>query len=482
MANASYNTYQSPIDRAQAIRGGRLANETRQIQNDTAGINNQKQRRAVEEYDRTLKTTTLARDSYELLNAAPEMREQLIKGYAAKDQTGFWAGGAGKSSEELQQMLEMNVNRGQQIGVFGEAPEKSAAYRQYLEGKKDPGFAASQEEAPKDTRSPEKILYDESLENPAFGASLKKPEPARKIVKGADGFNYYEDTQERVLPGVEQAKSESQSATDDKVALFESIGLSNEESIKHALNKIQLSPDPVNGLPSIIDLTTSEQRPVDSITMTALTQSLPDDDSIIESDGQNKSQNIYNRIDSGTTGLMASTKEWLEERVGQISGVNIQADKDMQIRQDLKMLQRQLVLSMIEGRFSATQMKAIEEDIDMSSSPLKGERTMKANLISIDKNLRKRLAAMRTKAKNRYTTPMPRADAFAQQKVINDFLRDLAVPQDGLQKVSTDDTPQPNASTAQPQANESAPEGIDPEDWKYVSPEDRKSILESRSK
>lgn len=143
-----YNTYVSPINRFQAIRGGRLANEGTAITNETRQIQNEQAQRGLAEYDKTLKTTNLAMDSLEVLQASPEARAQVIADKAANDTTGFWQGGQGKTSEQLEQMLKMNVQRGQMIGAIPATPE-------------------------------------------------------RKIIKDAQGLNRYQDTGEQVFPGVE---------------------------------------------------------------------------------------------------------------------------------------------------------------------------------------------------------------------------------------------------------------------------------------
>ncbi len=425
-----YNTYVSPIDRFQAIRGSRLANETRQTQNDTAGIQNQRAQRQLAEYDKTLKTTTLAIDSLEVLQAAPETRAQLIADKAAKDTTGFWEGGAGKTSQQLKQMLEMNVKRGKMIGAIPESKilkDVGGFNRNVDTGERT--FPDAQAPA-KDIRSPQLKLYDETQADPEFAASQEK------------------------------GPSESESAKEAEIAAYEAMGIDHDEAVKHAYKKITVHIDPTNGMPSVIDVTTGEQRPVDSSNLNALTYSLPGDDTITEGD----SLNLFSRFDSETSGIIPSIQEGLQETVGQLTGVNFQTEKTMIIRQDLKMLQKDLVRAMMDsGRFTATEMTSIEKEIDIAPSPSKGEVSMKAIFKSIDKNMRKRLVKYRLQAKSRYTLPADRADALIKQGMINDFIRDLGVQQ---------------GSEGAASGGGLAPEGWDPEDWKYVSEEDKRSILQ----
>ena len=490
MANASYNTYQSPIDRAQTIRGNRLANDTRQIQSNTADLNNQKESRAVEQYDRALKTTTLARDSYELLTAAPEMREQLIRSYAEKDQTGFWKGTVNQSSENIQHMLENNVTRGQQLGAFGEAPKdtRSPELKLYQEGLNDPEFAKTQTNPPEIYTDADGFKRD-SLTNKRVNPNLKV---APEIYTDADGFKRDSLTNKRVNPNLKVAPedtrspqrklydemiadpafAESQETKSDDVTTkqaeieaYEKLGFSNERAVKLAYNQYSIVTDPVSGMSSLVDKTTGESINLDNLTLKAMVSRQPEGDTI--TDGP--SLNLFNNVNSQMTGAITELRQIAQDTIGQVFDAEFLPEPVRNIRQKLKMQQQNLVRSLMTGdRFTATEMSAILKEVEIEPKTWLSGSSLKSKLKAIDETLRNRLINERDIIHNPSSSAKSIAKSLETSTAINNFLRNLAVPQ--------------TETTTQPQANELVPEGINPEDWDYVSPENKKAILESRKK
>ena len=414
MANASYNTYQSPIDRAQTIRGNRLANDTRQIQSNTADLNNQKESRAVEQYDRALKTTTLARDSYELLTAAPEMREQLIRSYAEKDQTGFWKGTVNQSSENIQHMLENNVTRGQQLGAFGEAP--------------------------KDNRSPELTLYQEGLNDPEFAKTQTNPP---ETYTDADGFRRDSLTNKRVNPNLKVAPEKT--AKQEEIDFYMNVlNMSEPDAIKHAYSRIVTRDNPVSGIPSLVDMTEATNTEITSTSMQQRSASIPEGDTIVPIENK-ESLNLYNRLDSDATGYFASAKALLGETVGQFTDYEFSTEETKILRQDLASTQNNMIRALVKGRYTEGQARLILKELSIAPDKNLTSKKLGAIFKSIDRTIRQDLIQARSDTKNRWLDETDRNEAYIKQRELNKFIWNLGVPQ-------TETTTQPNASTAQPQA------------------------------
>lgn len=85
-----------------------------------------------------------------------------------------------------------------------------------------------------------------SVAEGALGATTPKPE--RKIVKGADGFQYYEDTKERVLPGVERNENTSQTAFGQDWALYQKARETDPELAEEMLKFKRGEDKPSSGL------------------------------------------------------------------------------------------------------------------------------------------------------------------------------------------------------------------------------------------
>ena len=410
MANASYNTYQSPIDRAQTIRGNRLANDTRQIQSNTADLNNQKESRAVEQYDRALKTTTLARDSYELLTAAPEMREQLIRSYAEKDQTGFWKGTVNQSSENIQHMLENNVTRGQQLGAFGEAP--------------------------KDTRSPELKLYQEGLNDPEFAKTQTNPP---EIYTDADGFKRDSLTNKRVNPNLKVAPEKT--AKQEEIRYLTEVldpPLPMNEAIKRVYGLIVKHEDSVSGIPSSVDMLKGTETPMVSTSMEERSASLPEGDTVVPIDNA-QSLDLYNRINSDATGYFASAKATLGETVGQFTDYEFSTEETKILRQDLASTQNNMIRALVKGRYTEGQARLILKELSIAPDKNLTSKKLGAIFKSVDRTIRQELIQARSDTKNKWLDETDRNDAYIKQKELNKFIWNLGVPQ-------TETTTQPQAA------------------------------------
>tara|TARA_R110002153_G_scaffold132934_3_gene281931 strand:- start:4714 stop:6171 length:1458 start_codon:yes stop_codon:yes gene_type:complete len=441
MANASYNTYQSPIDRAQTIRGNRLANDTRQIQSNTADLNNQKESRAVEQYDRALKTTTLARDSYELLTAAPEMREQLIRSYAEKDQTGFWKGTVNQSSENIQHMLENNVTRGQQLGAFGEAPKdnRSPELTLYQEGLNDPEFAKTQTNPPETYTDADGFRRD-SLTNKRVNPNLKV---APEIYTDANGFKRDSLTNKRVNPNLKVAPEKT--AKQEEIDFYMNVlNMSEPDAIKHAYSRIVTRDNPVSGIPSLVDMTEATNTEITSTSMQQRSASIPEGDTIVPIENK-ESLNLYNRLDSDATGYFASAKALLGETVGQFTDYEFSTEETKILRQDLASTQNNMIRALVKGRYTEGQARLILKELSIAPDKNLTSKKLGAIFKSIDRTIRQDLIQARSDTKNRWLDETDRNEAYIKQRELNKFIWNLGVPQ-------TETTTQPNASTAQPQA------------------------------
>ena len=431
MANASYNTYQSPIDRAQAIRGGRLANETRQIQNDTAGINNQKQRRAVEEYDRTLKTTTLARDSYELLNAAPEMREQLIKGYAAKDQTGFWAGGAGKSSEELQQMLEMNVNRGQQIGVFGKLPDPMTPLQlqQIAKSKADAALAREKFEFEKKAKPTRNIIkndagqsfYEDDMTPVWEGEVLNDPNATDdtkefEFAKKNDGFDgSFQDWQNQ------GAVSTRQSKIDDYKRLFNA-----DEGMATLVadGKLETFQSDATGM-----ITT-----IEPFTKTVVNEYMPGFANVPVGGGVRARvgpvADLWGQMmKTDMTGWEASVKQGLQSSIGQFTSFRFAGDDLVQAVKSFEMFNLDYVNALRQNpKFSEGERNSIEKAVSVKPGAMMDQNSFVSEIKAVDRNMRILLASTRRIAASDDMPEDARKSAQVKAYAVESYLQDLNVP------------------------------------------------------
>lgn len=116
---------------------------------------------------------------------------------------------------------------------------------------------------------PKPVVVGDALVNPATGQPIYQAPQApseRRIVKGADGFNYYQDTGERVLPNV-TVQPEAPSAAESQIDRLVSTGLDRGTAIGIVDGRYVTSRDPITGQGVILDKATGQ--PIQSVPLEA---------------------------------------------------------------------------------------------------------------------------------------------------------------------------------------------------------------------
>lgn len=454
---AGYSTYTSPIDRMGAIAnvGGQIQQQKLQRQqapaqqelleqsisqnkqqstlNDQAiGVN---QRNIQKDEDLTLAQQGV-NDSMALLNATdPSQRlsmlnqiENRMRGNGRAEAADAIANIARQPFEAQNRAFEGNL----------EAAEMNYGLKRPVAKDRKIIKNAAGQSFYEDTKQP--VFEGEELD--------------RKVVKGADGFNYYEDTQERVLPDVEQ-KTEGQSARDDKISDYMRLFNADEGmATLVADGKLETFENDGTGL-----ITT-----VEPFTNRVINEYMPGYANVPVG-GAVRSRvgpvaNLWGQVlKTDITGWEASAKTGLQSSIGQFTGFRFAGEDLVKARKSFEIFNLDFVNALRQNpKFSEGERSSIEKAISVKPSTWKDQASFIDELAAVDKNMRIILSTTRAIAASNDMPKDARDAAQVKAYALESYLQDLNVPAWVRDEAKESD---------------STPEGIDPEDWKYYTPEQK---------
>lgn len=260
----------------------------------------------------------------------------------------------------------------------------------------------------KETISPELRRFREAGADPAFAASLKEADPAAKPTASEAKFNNYMKLE----------------------------GMTEERAIKLTNGDLQVTVDPTLGGIMIVDRTNDTLTELTDSNLEEILQSVPDDDMIREGG----SLELFSQIDETMTGAAPALQQFLQDTAGQVFDVDFIPDEVAQTRQMFSMQQKDLVRALQNSpRFTEGERQSIEKEIDIAPKTWTSAASLKSRLVAIDRSLRNRLVNERKKAKSPETNSKDVKGHLLKANIIEDFLRNLNVPQGGDDQSAEDE-------------------------------------------
>lgn len=253
----------------------------------------------------------------------------------------------------------------------------------------------------------------------------------------------------------DREKNEKESAREQKIKDYqETFGWSRSMAMDMVDGNIRIVTDPVMGGSVAYNTRTDESRPVDmpsDLKKKAISEATAPGEGAGEA-----SINLYRQAEN-TTGLWPTLSNTLQGVTGQF-GINVADPEVQEAIQNFTTVKRDLVRALANNpRFLGTEMEVIRKEIDISPGVFTDVQTLQSKMRGIDSALRERLKNMREAKFDRSLPADTRQAAAQNEKDIANFLRVLGVPRE--------DESQGTLS--------GPPDGVDPEIWEIMEPEER---------
>ncbi|MEX0282110.1 MAG: hypothetical protein AB3N13_13085 [Arenibacterium sp.] len=258
---------------------------------------------------------------------------------------------------------------------------------------------------------------------------LENAEPKRPIIKGADGFSYYQDTGERVLPNVVAASETS--PKEAQIARLEET-LPREVAVGIADGRLVVGRDPVTGEAQIIDKATGTpvQMPPQGDTpapQTAPTPSAP---------GQTKPPLSFgDRFQGGDTSFgIGGLGRGLANTAADMVGADVPFPETQQAQADFGILRESLLNSVAQGygrQPPSWVLKAIDQNLPKTGSALIGPQKAQSQLRALASEFESQKAQLQARLGQRMR-PNVRGDVEAQISGIESALEQINAALDGI--------------------------------------------------
>jgi len=232
-------------------------------------------------------------------------------------------------------------------------------------------------------------------------------------------------------------------ATDRKIATIKQANpnISDEDAAAIASGSVRVVSNPITGETQLLNLTTSESKQITG-------QSSSD----VDFDVAVPEQTLFSRA-GDFTGFVEATKRKAQGITGQV-GLDVATEESLGAAQDFETAQNELVRAFRESsRYAASEAAALKKELNISLSPFEDPKSAEAKLRSIDKSLARRYENEVATFRDTSFPPSDRQDARMRAKAIAEFRANLGVPTSSTQG--------------------KVPQGVDPKDWEFMSPEQR---------
>jgi len=241
----------------------------------------------------------------------------------------------------------------------------------------------------------------------------------------------------------------SDNATTRKIATIKQANpnISDADAAAIASGSVRVVSNDLTGVTQLLNIATGESRQIES-------QAAPD----VNFDVAVPDKTLFSRA-GDFTGFVEATKRKAQGITGQM-GLDVATEESLGAAQDFETAQNELVRAFRESsRYAASEAAALKKELNISLSPFEDPKSAEAKLRSIDKSLARRYENEVATFKDT-TFPAPeRQDSRMRAKAIAEFRANLGVPPEG----------QGSASSTQGKV----PQGVDPKDWEFMSPEQR---------
>ena len=241
----------------------------------------------------------------------------------------------------------------------------------------------------------------------------------------------------------------SDNATTRKIATIKQANpnISDADAAAIASGSVRVVTNDLTGVTQLLNIATGESRQIES-------QAAPD----VNFDVAVPEQTLFSRA-AKFTGAVEATKRKAQGITGQV-GLDVATKESLEAAQDFETAQNELVRAFRESsRYAASEAAALKKELNISLSPFEDPKSAEAKLRSIDKSLARRYENEVATFKDTTFGSDDRQDARMRAKAIAEFRANLGVPPEG------------QGSTSSTQGK--VPEGVDPKDWEFMSPEQR---------
>ena len=296
--------------------------------------------------------------------------------------------------------------------------------------------------------SPREVARGNQVAN-ALGVDLKTGQPPEATgafkpsdILARERFEY--DKQQDLIDD-----DTSDNATTRKIATIKQANpdISDADAAAIASGSVRVVTNDLTGVTQLLNIATGESRQIES-------QAAPD----VNFDVAVPEQTLFSRA-GDFTGFVEATKRKAQGITGQM-GLDVATEESLGAAQDFETAQNELVRAFRESsRYAASEAAALKKELNISLSPFEDPKSAEAKLRSIDKSLARRYENEVATFKDT-TFPAPeRQDSRMRAKAIAEFRANLGVPPEG------------QGSTSSTQGK--VPQGVDPKDWEFMSPEQR---------
>ncbi len=241
----------------------------------------------------------------------------------------------------------------------------------------------------------------------------------------------------------------SDNATTRKIATIKQANpdISDADAAAIASGSVRVVTNDLTGVTQLLNIATGESRQIQS-------QPAP----AVDFDVALPEKTLFSRA-GDFTGAVEATKRKAQGITGQV-GLDVATKESLEAAQDFETAQNELVRAFRESsRYAASEAAALKKELNISLSPFEDPKSAEAKLRSIDKSLARRYENEVATFKDTTFGSDDRQDARMRAKAIAEFRANLGVPPEG------------QGSTSSTQGK--VPEGVDPKDWEFMSPEQR---------
>ena len=241
----------------------------------------------------------------------------------------------------------------------------------------------------------------------------------------------------------------SDNATTRKIATIKQANpdISDADAAAIASGSVRVVTNDLTGVTQLLNIATGESRQIQS-------QPAP----AVDFDVALPEETLFSRA-GDFTGFVEATKRKAQGITGQV-GLDVATEESLGAAQDFETAQNELVRAFRESsRYAASEAAALKKELNISLSPFEDPKSAEAKLRSIDKSLDRRYENEVATFRDTSFPPSDRQDARMRAKAIAEFRANLGVPPEG------------QGSTSSTQGK--VPQGVDPKDWEFMSPEQR---------
>ena len=241
----------------------------------------------------------------------------------------------------------------------------------------------------------------------------------------------------------------SDNATTRKIATIKQANpnISDADAAAIASGSVRVVTNDLTGVTQLLNIATGESIQIQS-------QPAP----AVDFDVSFPEKTLFSRA-GDFTGAVEATKRKAQGITGQV-GLDVATEESLEAAQDFETAQNELVRAFRESsRYAASEAAALKKELNISLSPFEDPKSAEAKLRSIDKSLARRYENEVATFKDTTFGSDDRQDARMRAKAIAEFRANLGVPPEG----------QGSASSTQGKV----PQGVDPKDWEFMSPEQR---------